>query len=316
MDTRKLLERFKRGDVRALSKLITYIENWKDAEYIISEIYENIGKAHRVGFTGPPGAGKSSLLNKLAVHYKEKGRNVSILAVDPSSPFSGGALLGDRFRMMEATNKGVFIRSMASRGSLGGIARTTIFVADLMDAFGFDPIFIETVGVGQIELDIMKASDTVVVILVPESGDSIQAMKAGLMEIGDIFVVNKSDREGADRFILELKSILEFGESLKDKDWKPPVIKASALKGEGIDQIYSAIEKHRTYLESKGKLDRSRRDRYRSEIEELVKQKLWEEFLRDIDFEELVSQAFKQGKSPYILVNEILRRKKDVDVSN
>lgn len=304
--TRKLIEDFRRGDVKALSRLITYIENWIEAEDILSEFYSSIGKAHRVGFTGPPGAGKSTLLNRIALEMKRRGMNPSILAVDPTSPFSGGALLGDRFRMMDASNSGVFIRSMASRGSLGGIARTTVFVADLMDAFGFDPILIETVGVGQIELDIMRASDTVVVVLVPESGDGIQAMKAGLMEIGDIFVVNKGDRPGADRFVMDVEMTLQLGESLKDRDWSPPVIKASALKDEGISEIVDAIERHRKYLKEKGKFDENRVRRYREEIEELVKQKLWEKFLKGLNLDEEIERAYREGKSPYVVVKEVV----------
>ena len=310
--TRKLIEEFRKGNIKALSRLITYIENWIEAEEILSEFYSNIGKAHRVGFTGPPGAGKSTLLNRVALEMKQRGMNPSILAVDPTSPFSGGALLGDRFRMMDASNSGVFIRSMASRGSLGGIARTTIFVADLMDACGFDPILIETVGVGQIELDIMRASDTVVVVLVPESGDGIQAMKAGLMEIGDIFVVNKGDRPGADRFVMDVEMTLQLGESLKDRDWRPPVIKASALKNEGISEIVDAIERHRQYLKEKGKFDENRVRRYREEIEELVKQKLWEKFIRSLNLEEEIEKAYREGKSPYVVVKEVMGDKQSI----
>lgn len=305
--TKRLVEEFKKGNIRALSRLITYIENWIEAEDILTEFYENIGKAHRVGFTGPPGAGKSTLLNRVALEMKRRGLNPSILAVDPTSPFSGGALLGDRFRMVDASNSGIFIRSMASRGSLGGIARTTVFVADLMDAFGFDPILIETVGVGQIELDIMRASDTVVVVLVPESGDGIQAMKAGLMEIGDIFVVNKGDRPGADRFVMDVEMTLQLGESLKDRDWHPPVIKASALKGEGISEIVDAIEKHREYLKQKGKFDENRARRYREEVEELVKERLWKRFVSQLSLNEIIEEAYRSGKSPYVVVREVMK---------
>ena len=305
--TKRLVEEFKKGNIRALSRLITYIENWIEAEDILTEFYDNIGKAHRVGFTGPPGAGKSTLLNRVALEMKRRGLNPSILAVDPTSPFSGGALLGDRFRMVDASNSGIFIRSMASRGSLGGIARTTVFVADLMDAFGFDPILIETVGVGQIELDIMRASDTVVVVLVPESGDGIQAMKAGLMEIGDIFVVNKGDRPGADRFVMDVEMTLQLGESLKDRDWHPPVIKASALKGEGISEIVDAIEKHREYLKQKGKFDENRARRYREEVEELVKERLWKRFVSQLSLNEIIDEAYRSGKSPYVVVREVMK---------
>lgn len=306
MNTRELIERFKNKDRLALSKIITKVENNIDIEVIFSEIYKFVGKAHRIGITGPPGAGKSTLLNKIAIYFKRENYNPSIIAVDPSSPFSGGALLGDRFRMMEALNEGIYIRSMASRGSLGGIAKTTIFVADVMDAFGFDPIFIETVGVGQIELDIIKASDTVVVVLVPESGDSIQAMKAGLMEIGDIFVINKSDREGADRLYMDIKSALDIGFNTKDKNWKVPIIKVSALKDMGINELFEAIIDHRNYIRESEKIIQMRKKRYYEEIEELIKEKLWQEFRKNNHLEKLVEEGFKNKKSPYELIKEII----------
>lgn len=306
MNTRELIERFKNKDRLALSKIITKVENNMDIEIIFSEIYKFTGKAHRIGITGPPGAGKSTLLNKIAIYFKRQNYNPSIIAVDPSSPFSGGALLGDRFRMMEALNEGIYIRSMASRGSLGGIAKTTIFVADVMDAFGFDPIFIETVGVGQIELDIIKASDTVVVVLVPESGDSIQAMKAGLMEIGDIFVINKSDREGADKLYMDIKSALDMGFNTKDKNWKVPIIKVSALKDMGIKELFEAIINHKNYIKESEKIIQMRKKRYYEEIEELIKEELWQEFKKKNQLEKLVEEGFKNKKSPYELVREII----------
>jgi LAO/AO transport system kinase len=306
MNTRELIERFKNKDRLALSKIITKVENNMDIEIIFSEIYKFTGKAHRIGITGPPGAGKSTLLNKIAIYFKRQNYNPSIIAVDPSSPFSGGALLGDRFRMMEALNEGIYIRSMASRGSLGGIAKTTIFVADVMDAFGFDPIFIETVGVGQIELDIIKASDTVVVVLVPESGDSIQAMKAGLMEIGDIFVINKSDREGADKLYMDIKSVLDMGFNTKDKNWKVPIIKVSALKDIGIKELFEAIINHKNYIKESEKIIQMRKKRYYEEIEELIKEELWQEFKKKNQLEKLVEEGFKNKKSPYELVREII----------
>ncbi|MDT7879373.1 MAG: methylmalonyl Co-A mutase-associated GTPase MeaB [Candidatus Hydrothermia bacterium] len=306
MNTRELIERFKNKDRLALSKIITKVENNMDIEIIFSEIYKFTGKAHRIGITGPPGAGKSTLLNKIAIYFKRQNYNPSIIAVDPSSPFSGGALLGDRFRMMEALNEGIYIRSMASRGSLGGIAKTTIFVADVMDAFGFDPIFIETVGVGQIELDIIKASDTVVVVLVPESGDSIQAMKAGLMEIGDIFVINKSDREGADKLYMDIKSVLDMGFNTKDKNWKVPIIKVSALKDIGIKELFEAIINHKNYIKESEKIIQMRKKRYYEEIEELIKEELWQEFKKKNQLEKLVEEGFKNKKSPYELIKEII----------
>ncbi|MEO0145015.1 MAG: methylmalonyl Co-A mutase-associated GTPase MeaB [candidate division WOR-3 bacterium] len=309
MSLNELIEKFKNKNRLALSKIITLVENEINTEIIISEIYKFIGKAHRIGITGPPGAGKSTLLNKLSIYFKKKGFNPSIIAVDPSSPFSGGALLGDRFRMMDALNEGIYIRSMASRGSLGGIAKNTIFVADVMDAFGFDPIFIETVGVGQIELDIMKASDTVIVVLVPESGDSIQAMKAGLMEIGDIFVINKSDREGADRLYMDLKLTLDIGFNAKDKLWKPPIIKVSSIKDIGIDELFEAIMKHRQHINMNEKLNEMRKKRYFSEFEELVKEKLWKDFKEKFNLNKVLEEGFLNKKSPYQLLKEVFNDK-------
>jgi len=223
-DLGEILEGFERGNERALARLITFVENLWEIDEIFRRIYPKVGKAYRVGITGPPGAGKSTLVDKLAVEFLDRGFRVSIIAVDPSSPFTGGAVLGDRLRMVKSMERGIFIRSMASRGSLGGLAETTGMVADVLDAFGYDMVLIETVGVGQSEVDVVKATDTVVVVLVPEAGDSVQALKAGLMETADVFVVNKADREGADRFIRELSAVV----SLSPNEWKPPIIKTVA----------------------------------------------------------------------------------------
>ncbi|MCC6011821.1 methylmalonyl Co-A mutase-associated GTPase MeaB [Candidatus Caldipriscus sp.] len=290
-DLGEILEGFERGDERALARLITFVENLWEIDEIFRRIYPKVGKAYRVGITGPPGAGKSTLVDKLAVELLERGFRVSIIAVDPSSPFTGGAVLGDRLRMVKAMERGIFIRSMASRGSLGGLAETTGMVADVLDAFGYDMVLIETVGVGQSEVDVVKATDTVVVVLVPEAGDSVQALKAGLMETADVFVVNKADREGADRFIRELSAVV----SLSPNEWKPPIIKTVALSGEGIKEVADAILKHRDFLGER--LKEKRINRMVEQIENLLTKR----FLNKVRQKYNIRKMFEGGnfKNPY-----------------
>ncbi|MFZ8826457.1 MAG: methylmalonyl Co-A mutase-associated GTPase MeaB [Candidatus Caldipriscus sp.] len=290
-DLGEILEGFERGDERALARLITFVENLWEIDGIFRRIYPKVGKAYRVGITGPPGAGKSTLVDKLAVGFLDRGFRVSIVAVDPSSPFTGGAVLGDRLRMVKAMERGIFIRSMASRGSLGGLAETTGMVADVLDAFGYDMVLIETVGVGQSEVDVVKATDTVVVVLVPEAGDSVQALKAGLMETADVFVVNKGDREGADRFIRELSAVV----SLSPNEWKPPIIKTVALSGEGIKEVADAILKHRDFLGER--LKEKRINRMVEQIENLLTKR----FLNKVRQKYDIRKMFEGGnfKNPY-----------------
>ncbi len=295
----ELIERFKGGDTKALARLITYIENYWQVEEILRRIYKDVGNAYRIGITGPPGAGKSTLVDKLAVHLLERGFRPSIIAVDPSSPFTGGAVLGDRLRMVKSMERGIFIRSMASRGSLGGLAETTGLVADLMDAFGYDVIIIETIGVGQSEVDIVKNSDTVVVVLVPEAGDAIQAMKAGLMEIADVFVVNKADREGADRFLRELAAIV----SLSPNDWKPPIIKTVALRDEGIDELVEGILSHREFI--KPTLHKRRVERLAYQIEDILTRRFLQRIKEKYDLEEIIERFLSEGKHPYELIETL-----------
>ena len=298
-DLGEILEGFERGDERALARLITFVENLWEIDEIFRRIYPKVGKAYRVGITGPPGAGKSTLVDKLAVELLERGFRVSIIAVDPSSPFTGGAVLGDRLRMVKAMERGIFIRSMASRGSLGGLAETTGMVADVLDAFGYDMVLIETVGVGQSEVDVVKASDTVVVVLVPEAGDSVQALKAGLMETADVFVVNKADREGADRFIRELSAVV----SLSPNEWKPPIIKTVALSGEGIKEVADAILKHRDFLGER--LKEKRINRMVEQIENL----LIKRFLNKVRQKYNIRKMFEGGnfKNPYEVLGVLER---------
>lgn len=240
---------------------------------VLDALYPLMGRAYRVGITGPPGAGKSTLVEKLARELRTRGRTVGIVAVDPTSPFSGGAVLGDRIRMASLfTDPGVFIRSMATRGGQGGLAVRTKEVCDVLDAFGRDFILIETVGVGQVELDVAAAASTTVVVLVPESGDSIQAMKAGLMEIGQVFCVNKSDRDGADRLLMEIETMVEM--KARTSGWMPPVVKTVATTGAGVADLLCAIERHRQYMDGTDSVVQRRRDSIQAELVSLVEDRL------------------------------------------
>lgn len=246
--TRQLLDRFFQKDKRALARLMTLIENrHEDLLEVMSEVSKKAGQAQVIGVTGPPGAGKSTLVDKLVRDFRKTQKTVGVLAIDPSSPFSGGAVLGDRIRMQDhSADADVFIRSLGSRGAHGGLSRATQDFVCLLDAFGFDIVLVETVGVGQTELDIMAVANTTLVVLVPESGDTIQTMKAGLMEIADIFVVNKSDREGADKIFHELFALSH----MYSTDWEVPVLKTVAVKGEGVAEILNQIAAHDTFRKS------------------------------------------------------------------
>ena len=264
------------GDRLALARLITRVENRQTGlAELMRAVQPHLGRAHVVGVTGPPGAGKSTLVDRLTSRLRAEGERVAIIAVDPSSPFTGGAVLGDRIRMQTHTlDENVFIRSMATRGSLGGLAAATGDVIKLMDAAGFPWILIETVGVGQTELDIIKQADTTVVILVPESGDSVQAMKAGLMEVADIFVVNKADREGAHSLMAELRfSVhLHYASSVspKDSDWEIPILAAQATNDVGVAELLGEVKRHRSVLEASGALEKRRRARRRADLRMLL----------------------------------------------
>jgi LAO/AO transport system kinase len=265
-----------KGDRLALARLITQVENRTPAvPAIMKMVYPRAGAAYVAGVTGPPGAGKSTVVDRLTAHLRADGATVGIVAVDPSSPFTGGAVLGDRIRMQaHALDPGVFIRSMATRGSLGGLARATGEVIKLLAAFGHDWVLVETVGVGQTELDIMKLADTTVVVLVPESGDAIQTMKAGLMEAADVFTVNKADRAGAPALMAELKfaAHLHYASSTspKDIDWEIPVLSVQAQSDVGITELLAEIRRHRATLEASGALAGRRRRRARAELEALL----------------------------------------------
>ncbi len=271
-----LVRRMLDGDRLALARLITRVENRApEVPEIMRAVHERTGRAYVLGITGPPGAGKSTLVDRVTSRLRVQGLAVGVIAVDPSSPFTGGAVLGDRIRMQTHTlDPDVFIRSMATRGSLGGLARATGDVIKLMDAFGFPWIIIETVGVGQTELDIIRQVDTTVVALVPESGDSIQAMKAGLMEVADVFVVNKADRDGAHALMAELRFSVHLhytsGGGPKDVDWEVPILAAQAANDVGIDELMAQVQRHRAVLEQAGALETRRRARRRAELEALL----------------------------------------------
>ncbi|NIR50741.1 methylmalonyl Co-A mutase-associated GTPase MeaB [candidate division KSB1 bacterium] len=296
------------GDKRALAKAISLVENDEDSSSdLLNEIYLKLGRGYRIGITGPPGAGKSTLVDQLTKEFRKQRKGVGIVAVDPTSPFTGGALLGDRVRMSEiAMDEGVYIRSMATRGSVGGLSKKADDVADILDAFGNDYIILETVGVGQSELDIAESADTTVVVLVPESGDSVQAMKAGLMEIADLFVLNKADRAGADQAFTEIQSMLELSNK---KDWRPPILKSVANQGEGIAEIIETIAEHRDFQSQQNLLEKKRKQRLFKKIKSIVRfrfeQAFWDETAYKTIDETL--ESYRNLKmSPYKIADELI----------
>jgi LAO/AO transport system kinase len=273
-------------------------------------IHSKIGSAWRIGVTGPPGAGKSSLIDCLLGHLREKNFKVGIIAIDPSSPFTGGAVLGDRIRMQKhSVDSGVFIRSVGTRGSHGGLSRSAYRIAGLYDAAGYDYVILETVGVGQTELDVIKIADTTIVVLVPESGDAIQTMKAGLMEIADIFVVNKSDRPGAEDAVNNLRALVDI--SAKTGGWKQPVVLTNSINGSGIDELFKCLEEHRRYLNKTGKDNENRKILKREELMDLIQDSIKsriEKVLRSKSMSKILQEVEEGKKSPYQVVKKILSK--------
>lgn len=310
----ELIERMLKGDKRATARLITFVENNEEkAREIVKKIYPYTGRAYIIGITGPPGSGKSTLVDKLIKRAREEGKVVGVIAIDPTSPFTGGALLGDRIRMQRhSTDPGVFIRSMATRGSLGGLAKATNDAIKILDAYGCDVIFVETVGVGQIEVDIVKTADTVVLVTVPGLGDDIQAIKAGLMEIADIFVVNKADKEGAEATMFELELMLDLEkEKWNKKGWRPSIVSTIAFTNKGIEQLWEAINKHREFLLSTREIEKKRKFRVEEEIKAIVSstiaRKIGEKMGED-DIATLIEKIAKREIDPYSAADLVLEK--------
>ena len=346
--TERLLADFAAGRRVALARVISVVENQRPGfRAILHALHGRLGRAHRIGITGPPGAGKSTLSAALIAHYRTRGERVAVIAVDPTSPFTGGALLGDRIRMNESSlDEGVFIRSMATRGSVGGLAVATSEVADVIDAFGFDRVLVETVGVGQSELDVAAATDATVVVLVPESGDAIQAMKAGLLEAADLFVINKSDRPGADRLARDLGTMLQLrsGRALRSVPahhgvdlrrareetprragaeppspatpaaparWEIPVLQTVADAGTGVAELADALDRHRAWLGASGELSRRRRrrlaERVREEVGRALLQRVWHERGGSAAMEAALPDLETGAVTPYEVAARIVR---------
>lgn len=307
MNKEQFLEKLKKSDIRSVAKLITLIENEDSlAEEVLKEIWKGTGKSYIIGITGPPGAGKSTIVDCLAKFLVDKGKSVGILAIDPTSPFSGGAVLGDRLRMSGAQNSGIFIRSVASRGHLGGLAATTRLLINAVELLGNDYTIVETVGAGQGDVEIVQISDTTIVVEVPGLGDEVQAQKAGILEIGDLLVVNKSDRPGSDRLAKELQMMLSLGE---EKDWKTPIVSMTATTGEGIDELWKEIKNHQNFL-GKERFENKRLEKLKYELENQISQKLFTKKIIEIGDDEITKTSkdiLNRKIDPFTAVDNIIK---------
>jgi len=301
-----------KGDPRSIARLITLTENNdSQAAKIMKDIHPHTGKAHVIGITGVMGSGKSTLICELASEYRKQGKKVGIIAIDPTSPFSGGALLGDRVRMTNlAMDEGVFIRSMGTRGMLGGLASAVYDVVEILDASGKDIVMVETVGVGQAEVDVIKIADTTLVVVVPGLGDSIQTLKAGIMEIADIYVVNKADRSGVEQTVAEVESLVDI--SCSGKDRKTPVLTTVAKENKGIKELVDEINKHINFLKKTKKFEDKRRLRYEAELVEIIRKQLmnliFDEKKLEDTIERLLDQISRKEVDPYSAAEEILEK--------
>jgi LAO/AO transport system kinase len=307
----ELAKQVLKGDRKAVARLITLVENGSaEAEKVLNLIHRYTGHAHVVGVTGPTGVGKSCLINKIIQEYRKKGKTVAVIAVDPNSPFTGGAIFGDRIRMTEhCGDKGVFIRSMGARGHPGGLSRATRDAVKILDAYGSDVIIVETVGAGQSEVDIMKLAHTTLVTLMPGMGDEIQTIKAGILEIGDIFVVNKADYEGADKTVKELEDMLKY--SSKKKRWKAPIIKTTATTGQGVPELVRKINEHMQYLRKFKLLEEQLEKRSEAEIAEILTQKLADyvqEVMKRGEFKKLIQKTASREIDPHYAADRMLKQ--------
>ena len=310
-DRSSLISALRAGDSRALARAISTVENrysgWSD---LLKDLFPHTGRARVVGLTGAPGAGKSTLVDQLAKLYRRQNSTVGIIAVDPTSPYTGGAILGDRIRMQDHfADPGIYIRSMATRGSLGGLARATADVAAVLDAFGRDVILIETVGVGQDEIDIVRLADITVVILVPGMGDDVQTIKAGIMEIADIFVINKSDREGAERVEREIRALQSL--AIRKDAWTPPMVKTVASEGKGIEDLAATIAAYDKYLQKENRALRKRVENWQERLVEMLRDAMLEKARAQLgqgSIERLAVEVAEHKRDPYSLIEEIVGR--------